>query len=155
EDRDRRRARVHPTLALGDRYALHPVRSGFVLESSPGVRALHDEGDVAVATHLGRLAREHFEIPPAQLGVPAGHLEEISRPEVRLVAAFGTPDLHDDVLAVVGIARDEQLSERRLELGDASFPLSQLALEVLAHLGVLLALEQLARVRDVRFGPAV
>ena len=37
EHRHRRRARVHPTLALGDRHALHPVRAGLVLEARPRV----------------------------------------------------------------------------------------------------------------------
>ena len=152
---DRCRARVHPPLALGGRDPLHAVRPRLVLQPCPRVTALHDERDIAEAAHLGRLPRQHLEAPTAQLRVPAVHLEQVARPQVGLVAALGAADLHDDVLAVVGVSWDEQLLERGLELGEARLTLGELALEVLAHLRVRLGREQLAGVGDVGLRPPV
>src|SRR4030095_9026112 len=140
------RAGRHPTLALRRRHALYAMGTGFVLEPRPRVRAFHDERDVAVPAHLGRLARQHFEAPPSHLGVPAVHLEQVARPEVGLVAALRAADLHDHVLTVVGVPRDQQLLERCLELGEAALALGELALQVFAHLRVALRRQQLAGV---------
>jgi hypothetical protein len=56
KDRDGRGARVDTTLAFGLGHTLHPVRTAFVLEAAPGVRAFHEERHVAKAAMIGRLA---------------------------------------------------------------------------------------------------
>ena len=101
------------------------------------------------------MPRQHLEAPTAQLRVSAVHLEQIARPQVGLVAALRAADLHDDVLAVIGVSGDEQLLERGLELGEARLTLGELALEVLAHLRVRLGREQLPGVGDVDLRPPV
>ena len=45
---------------------------------------------------------------PMRAGVAPVHLEQVAGEEVGLLAALGTPDLDDDVLVVVGVARQQQ-----------------------------------------------
>ena len=127
QHRDGRRARVHPTLALGDRHALHPVRPRLVLEARPGVVALHHERDLPEPAHVGRLAVEHLELPAVGVGVALVHVEQVGGPEVALLAALPTADLDDDVLALVGIAGHEQLAEPRRRARRAALPWSAIS----------------------------
>ena len=102
EHGDRRRARVHPALALGGGHALHAVRTGLVLEPRPRVVALHHEGDLPQAVHVGHLAGQHLDLPAVQVGVALVHVEEVGGPEVALLTALAAADLDDDVLAASG-----------------------------------------------------
>ena len=123
--------------------------AGLVLEARPGVVALHHEGDVAEAAHVGRLARQGLDLPPVQVGVALVHVEEVGGPEVALLAALAAADLDDHVLAVVGVAGHEQLAQPRVELGELGLLGPDLVGQVVAHLVVVLRIEQLPGLRDL------
>ena len=99
--------------------------------------------------------RQDLDLPAVALRERLVHLQEICREQVRLFSAFGAADLEDDVLAVVGIARDEQLLELCLELGERRLLLRDLGRHVGAHVAVGLVLEELARVGDLGFRRSV
>ena len=101
------------------------------------------------------LLREHFELQAAALGESLVHAEEVSGPEVRFLAALGALDLDDDVAALVGIARQQELADLGRELLDDVRLLVDLRLQVLAHLVVGFGREQLVGVVETgrRFFP--
>ena len=88
-----------------------------VLEVAPGFASPHLEGDLVVPPALGRIRRQHLDLPAHALGVAGVHVGQILGEQVGFLAAFGTPDLDDDVLAVVGIARQQQEPELLLDPG--------------------------------------
>ena len=86
------------------------------------------------------------------LGEVLVHAVEVAGPEVGLLAALGALDLDDHVAALVGVARQQQLLDLGFELGDPRFLLADLRLQVVAHLAVGLAAEQLPGVGEVGVG---
>ncbi len=83
------------------------------------------------------------------------HAGQVGRPQVRFLAAFGAPDLEDDVPAVVGIGGDEQLAEPGVELGQPRLVLGDLGADVVAHVGLGLPGQQLPGIGEVGFGASV
>ena len=86
------------------------------------------------------LAVNELGLPAVALGVAAVHAEELGREERGLLAARAGADLDDDVLVVVGVARQEQDAQ----LLDRAAPASRLGLVDLvarqvAQLGVRLS----------------
>ncbi len=146
---DRGRAGVHPALALGGGDPLHPMGSGFVLEARPRVGALHHERDLAHTAHVGQLAAEHLDLPAVEVGVALVHVEQVGGPEVALLAAFTSTDLHDHVLAVARILRHEELAQLGVERGELRVLRRDLAVEVVAHVGVGLARQHLLRLGEL------
>ena len=149
QHRDRRRARVDATLALGGRHPLHAVRPALVLEQAPGVVALHQERDVAVAAVLRRLARQHLDLQAVALGEVLVHAVEVAGPEVGLLAALGALDLDDDVAALVRVVREQELLDPAFEHRELGFLVGQLRPPGLALGRIGRALEQLPGVGDV------
>ena len=72
---------------------------------------LHPDGDRLVAAQRGLGGVEDLGAPSALLGVPRVHAEEVAGEQGRLLAPFTALDLDDDVLAVGGVARHEQVLE--------------------------------------------
>ena len=124
EHRHRGRARVDAALALGDRHPLHPVDARLVLQPGPRVVALDHERDLAVAAHVGRLARRAISTFHRVRGGRRRRTCGSRSPAQRLASSppSAPADLDDHVLAVVGIARHEQLAQLGVERGDAPSP---------------------------------
>ena len=61
------------------------------------------------------LEPEHLELPAHAGGVGPVHLEQVAGEEVGLLAALGAADLDDDVVAVVGVAGQQQQLELVVE----------------------------------------
>ena len=125
------------------------MRTAFVLQPSPCVGALHEERHVAVAAVIGGLARQHLGLEAAALGVVLVHPVEVAGPEIPLLAALGALDLDDHVAALVRVAGQEQFLDPGFELGAARLLLGDLGPDVLPHLVVGVAGEELARVGEV------
>ncbi len=83
------------------------------------------------------------------LGETLVHAEQVAGPEVRLLAALGALDLDDRVAALVRVARQQEVANLGCKVVDAGVLLGDLGLEVLPHLAVVLAVEQLAGGRGV------
>src|SRR5262249_22927025 len=83
---------------------------------------------------LGLSARDHLLFPAPALGVFAVHAVEVGGEERRLLAAHPTADLHDHVLVVVGVARQEELLELSGQRGLSRLQLRQLGAGQLGQL---------------------
>src|SRR5262245_15925498 len=84
------------------------------------------------------------------LGEAPVHLEQIAGPQRRLLTAGAGADLDDDVLALAGILRDEQLLEPAVELLDALIETVGLLREEARHLRIALLLGELPRFLGLR-----
>jgi hypothetical protein len=103
---------------------LDAVHAALELQAGPhpvGRRRLRADGDrrVLVAAQLGLGVVQHLRLPAVLLGVAQVHGQQVAREQSRLVAALAGLDLHDEVVAVVGVAGQEQLGELRLQRRDA------------------------------------
>ena len=126
QHRHRGRRRVHPALALGDRHPLHPVRAALELQVAPRAVAPHHERDLVEAAEVGRVGRQHLQLPARAQGVGLVHVEQVAGEEVGLLAALGAADLDDDVLALVGVLGQQQHLELVLEAGQVVLGLGHL-----------------------------
>ena len=106
---------VYPALRFGDRHPLHPVGAALVLHLAPHVIAPQHEHHVGVAPHVGALGVHHLQLPALLAGEGGVHVEEVAGKQVGLLTPLGPLDLHDHVLAVVGISRGHQLDQLSLQ----------------------------------------
>ena len=97
---------------------------------------------------------ERLGLVAEPLGVAREHVVDVAREERGLVAAGAGPQLDDDVALVVRVALDERQAQLLLDRRERLLAARELGLEVGAHLGVRLALEHPARVRDALAGGA-
>src|SRR5205823_14569221 len=95
----------------------------------------------------GRARGEHLYAPAVPFGVARVQAKELGGEEARLVPAGAGTDLEHGVALVVGVLGEEEVLERRVELGQARLERGQLAARHLAQLGVLLA-QQRAVLRE-------
>src|SRR5207249_4059504 len=100
---------------LGDRHALDPVDAALELEPAPRAAALDEEDHVLETAGAGLAGGHHLDLPALALGVLRVHARQVSGEERRLVAARTRADLDEDVLVVVGVARQEQALQLLLE----------------------------------------
>mmetsp|Transcript_9135 Transcript_9135/g.22413 ORF Transcript_9135/g.22413 Transcript_9135/m.22413 type:complete len:334 (-) Transcript_9135:570-1571(-) len=121
-----RGGRVDAALSLGDGNTLHPVHPRLEFEFAVDLVALH--------LHHGWLLRYDLAPPPLVTGILLVHPQQVLCPYAGLVAARARPDLHDDVLVVVRIRRQQQYLEFLLELWYPFRELIQLHLHQLTHL---------------------
>ncbi len=117
---------VDAALGLGRRHPLDPVHAALPLEPRPHAvpalgyaLGLDRDRDVLEPAEVGLLAVEHLGDPAVPFGVPQVHPQQVAGEQRRLLAALARLDLEDDVLAVVGVARREQLGELLLQRRDA------------------------------------
>ena len=119
------RGRVDAALALGFRYALHAVHAALEFHDRVHLVALDFELDLLEAAGFGRRHVHRLGLPALRACETFVHLVEVACKEGCLVAAGCCADLHDDVLVVGWVGRNEHeldiLFERRqlsLDLGD-------------------------------------
>ncbi|GAA2785178.1 hypothetical protein GCM10020219_065840 [Nonomuraea dietziae] len=128
-------------LRLGDGHPLHAVDAALVLQPGPDAffaLGLDGDGDVLVAAEVGVLGVDDLGLPAEALGVAQVHPQQVAREQRGLLAALTLLDLHDDVLVIIGVSRDEQMLELLLQLGDALLELDGLLGEALVLGGELL-----------------
>ncbi len=89
------------------------------------------------------------------LRVALVHPQQVAGPQRRLVTAGGGPQLDDHVLVVVGVLGDEHHLEFGLECGEPFGLLGGDALQVDAHLRIVLAGEQVLGVAQLLVVSAV
>lgn len=104
-------AGVDAPLALGNGYALDAVHTTLKLELGVGCIARNLEDDFFVPTRvIGRLAQQlsavAMRLTPAQI-----HAVELGRKERGFVATRASPNLHDDILLVIGVFGGEEDEE--------------------------------------------
>ena len=90
------------------RDALHAVAARLKLEPGPGPLALDDHADLLDAAELRLADVDDLELPALSLGVHAVHAVEVRREEHPLFPADAAADLHDDVLLIVRVLRQQQ-----------------------------------------------
>src|ERR1700733_6259715 len=103
---------MHAPLRLGLWHALHPVSSALVLEHRVGAVALDRERVLALA------GVKRLDLEAEALGVARRHALEAAGPETPRIPAGAALNLDENVLVVVGVARDHRDADLLLELGD-------------------------------------
>ncbi len=103
-----------PTLALGDRHALHAVRAALELQTAPGGVARDHERDLVEPAEVADVARQHLELPALLGGVAGVHVEQVAGEQVRFLAPFRAANLDDHRLAVVRVARGSSITPNLL-----------------------------------------
>ena len=95
---------------------------------------------VAVKEPTIEVAQELFSHPRIKLLVVTGGEAVVAQARkvatMRLIAAGAAPDLHNDVLVVVGVARDEHVLDVFLELGKLGLVFGDVHLEHLLLIGI-------------------
>ena len=147
QDRHGGGRRVHASLRLGGRHALHAVHAALVLQLAVGAAPLDRGDDFLQAADAGLVAREHVELPALTFRVLAVHAEQLGGEQRRLVAARAGADLEHDVLLIVRILGDEQDLELGQEAVAARHERLELLVRQVAHVGVA-AGGQFLRLRD-------
>ena len=146
------RGRVDAALRLGHRHALHAVDAALVLQPGPDALArrrraprLHRERHVLVAAEVGLGRLDDLGLPAHPLGVAQVHPQQVAGEQRRLLAALPRLDLDDDVLVVVGVARQQQQAQPVLELAAPRLEHRDLGAERLVLVGQLAGRRQVAR----------
>ncbi len=134
---------VDAALRLGGRNSLHAMHAGLELHLREHLVAADAEGDLLEAARVALARVDLVDLPLLQLGVARVHAVQVAREDRRLVTAGARPDLDDDVLVVVRVAREEHDLELVLEHREPGLELLDLLGGELPHLGVALLLEQL------------
>src|SRR5437867_8088455 len=114
-------------------------------QSAPGALALDEEDDFLVAADARRAGVHDLDLPALTLGVLRVHPQQVAGEEARLVTSGACADLDEDVLVVVGIARQEQALEIALECRLAGRELIDLELGQLGQLAVAAVGQEVAR----------
>ncbi len=109
-----------------DGHALDAVHAGLELEARIGTVAADLGDDLLVAAGLGVGRGHHLQLPATPLGIAGIHPEQVGGEQRRLLAPGAGTDLEDHVAVVVRIARHEQRTEGRLELGGADLEAREL-----------------------------
>ena len=140
-------AGVDAPLALGNGHALHAVHTTLKLEL--GIRCItrNLEDDFFVPTRVvGGLAKQlgavTMRLTPAQI-----HAVELGRKERGFVTTRASPNLHDDILLVIGVFGGEEDEELVVELGNGGFVFGDLELGELGKL--VIALSELTRLSQL------
>ena len=107
QNRHRRRRCMNAALGLGLRHPLHPVDAAFELQPAVGSFTVDHEDNLFESAQLGGGCAEEFDTPPLTLGVARVHAEKVGGENRGLVSAGSGPDLHNDVLFVGRILRQE------------------------------------------------
>ena len=143
---------IRPWLSV-DRYPLHPVRPALELHPPPRIVAADRERDLVVAAQIGDVGRHHVDRPALAGGVALVHVEQIAGEQVRFLAPFGTANLDDYGLAVVGVTWEKQQFDLGVEAGQVRLGIVDLTAERVALVNRRLG-EQLLRSVTVRLtGP--
>src|SRR3990172_3649493 len=106
----------HNPRRLGDGHALPAVAAALELQPAPRAAPLDEEDDLLVAAHAGHVGVHDLDLPALALGVLRVHAREVGGEQRGLVAARARPDLDEDVLVVVRVAREQETLELLLEL---------------------------------------
>ena len=134
---------VDTPAGLGLRHPLDPVDAALELHPGPGPVPLDSEGDLLYPSQFRHVQAGHFRLPAAALGVHGVHAVEGVGEEGGLLPPHPGPDLHDDVLPIVGVPGEQQELELPLQ-----------PLQLLPGL-LLLLLGQLPQLRIGEQGPGL
>ena len=102
-----------------------------------------------------RRGREDVGLPPMPLGEPPVHLVEVAGPQRRLLSPRAGADLDDHILAVVRVARRQQVLELGLQRVRPLLRAFGFGEEERRHLGVGLVLREGARLLGLGDGGSV
>ena len=147
EDRHGGGGGVDPAAGLGLRHPLDPVDAALELQAAVCPLPFDREADLLDASQLGLVLAVHLHLPPAGVGVHGVHPEQGVGEEGCLFASHAGPDLHDHVLAVVGIPGQQEDLDLLLQGLDVPLGLGEL---LPGHLPQLRVAQQGLRLLQVR-----
>src|SRR5947208_15679032 len=139
---------MDPPAPLRDRDPLDAVDTALELEAAPRPATLDEEDRVLDAPRTGRAGVHDLDFPALALRVLRVHAHEVRGEQRGLLAARASADLDEDVLRVVGIAREEQALQLVLERRLAGREIVHLGLRELHELAVAALREEVARLAE-------
>ena len=95
------------TLGLCLRYSLHSVDTTLILEYPIDTIPRDGEDDFLIATSSTLANACDFGCPSSPFTIAYVHAVEISSKECCLIPTCAATDLHDDILCILRICRDE------------------------------------------------
>ena len=146
------RRRLESPGRFGYRNSLDPVSAALKLETGIGTVSADEEGDLLVSAQfrfvdLGDLASE-----AVSLRIHYVHTVQVGGKQSRLFPARAGTDLHNHVFIVVGILRDQHLTELLLQIGKL-LPQSVILLFChLSEIGIALRMHHMFRIGHLSFG---
>ena len=148
QHRDRRGRGVDAAGRFGRGHALHAVDAALVLEPAVRLAALHADDDLLVAAGLVLVLAQQLDAHLARFGEARVHAQQVAGEDPRFVAAGAGANLDEDVLVVVGVAREHQLLQLGLERGAPRAQLVRLFVRQRGELGIALVGAQRVVPRD-------
>src|SRR5947208_4357001 len=139
---------MDPPAPLRDRDPLDAVDAALELEAAPRPATLDEEDRVLDAPRTGRAGVHDLDFPALALRVLRVHAHEVRGEQRGLLAARASADLDEDVLRVVGIAREEQALQLVLERRLARREIVHLGLRELHELAVAALREEVTRLAE-------
>ena len=125
--------------------------TGLKLHPGEGAVSIDEEIRLLDAAQLRLVVVQKLQLPAFCGGVHGIHAEEAVGEQGALLAAHAAANLHDDVLAVIGIAGQQQKAQPVLQLRGLLLGGLVFVLQKALHLGLLA--HQRERFRHVGLGP--
>src|SRR4029453_6893157 len=133
---------------LGDGHALHPVDAALELQPAPRAAAVDEQDHVLEPADTGRAGVHRLDPPTLALSVLRVHAGEIRGEQRRFVAAGAGANLHEDVLLVIRVARQQEALQLLLERGLLAGEVVDLRLGQLGELAVAALGQDVAGLAD-------
>ena len=140
---------MHTTLCLCGRNALHSMHAALVFQYAVDTFARNGEDDFLVASDSTFREARYSHLPALLLDILRIHAEEVAGKQSRFVAARTASYLHDDVLVVFRVGRNEQQFDFLFQLGDALLTCGEFLAQHLTCALVALFLDHLLGQSDI------
>ena len=137
QHRDRGRAGMDSAARLRFRHALHAVDAAFKLQPGIRSRALDEDARLADAAKLRFAQVRQLRLPPVCVGIHGVHPVEAVRKECGLLPADAAADFQDHIAFVVRVARQQQKTQRLLQLRPARLGRFELLLRDVVQLRIV------------------
>ena len=133
---------MNPAAGFRGRHALDPVDPAFIFKSGIGSLARDHEVDIFHAADPDLFKIQGLRLPAPGFGVMDVHPVDFGGEQGRFIAAGPRPDLHNDVLLIIGVFGDQQDLQLFLQAVQLLFGAADLLPGQLAHLFVVFLLQE-------------
>ena len=130
----RNRRRMDTPARLRDRHPLNPMRTALVFQLAVRAKASYHERDFLETANLRRIRIDKLRAPPLTLSKTRIHPEQIAGKQSCLIAAHAAADLHDDILIIIWVLRQQQDWQLLIQYSLLLLEIGQFFLYKLAHL---------------------
>ena len=123
----------------GFRYGnpLHTMAAGFKFQSGPCAFSLYDKTDFLDSSKLRKIGVRNFDLPSLCRSIHGVHAVQIMRKQHAFFPSDSAADLHDHILAVIGILGKQQQLKFVLQLVLTAHRMFQFILCQFFHFGII------------------